>query len=83
VLQETARYEIRLKGHLDDRWAVRFGGMRVTRHHDSDGYPVTILSGPVIDQSALHGMLAVIRDIGIPVVSITQIKENEKGGTNG
>lgn len=66
---EPELYEIRLKGHLDARWADRFEGMSFT--HESDG--TTILSGPVIDQAALHGLLRGVRDIGLQLVSVIQV----------
>ncbi|MDF2721567.1 MAG: hypothetical protein K0Q59_1242 [Paenibacillus sp.] len=61
-------YEIRLKGLLDIRWAHSFEGMSFT--HQSDG--TTILSGPVIDQAALHGLLRKVRDLGLHLISVTQ-----------
>jgi len=66
---EPGRYEIRLKGHLDTRWADRFEDMSFT--HESDG--TTILSGPVVDQAALHGLLRKVRDLGLPLVSVILI----------
>jgi hypothetical protein len=60
------RYEIRLKGHLDDRWADWFAEMHIT--HASDG--TTILTGPVADQAALHGLLRKVRDLGMPLISV-------------
>jgi hypothetical protein len=63
---EPARYEIRIKGHLDARWADRFAGMRFI--HESDG--TTILSGLGIDQAALHGLLRRVRDLGMPLLSV-------------
>ena len=66
---EPGRYEIRLKGHLDARWANWFEGISVT--HASDG--TTILSGPVVDQAALHGLLRKVRDLGLPLLSVVQI----------
>jgi hypothetical protein len=67
--REAGWYEIRLKGHLDSRWAAWFDGLGLT--HQSDG--TTIISGLVADQAALHGLLQKVRDIGLPLVSVTQV----------
>lgn len=64
------RYEIRLKGHLDARWAAWFDGLSVT--HDSDG--TTVIGGPVADQAALHGLLAKTRDLGLPLISVNYVE---------
>jgi hypothetical protein len=61
------RYEIRLKGHLDSRWAAWFDGLALTR--GSDG--TTIIHGPVTDQAALYGLLQKTRDLGLPLISVT------------
>ena len=66
---EPGRYEIRLKGHLDARWAAWFDGLSLT--HESDG--TTVIRGPVVDQAALHGLLSKVRDLGLPLISVTQI----------
>ncbi len=66
---EPGRYEIRIKGHLDDRWADWLEGLTFT--HESDG--TTHLAGPVVDQAALHGLLKKVRDLGMPLLSITQV----------
>ena len=63
------RYEIRLKGHLDARWAAWFDGLSLT--HERDG--TTVIHGPVVDQAALHGLLHKLRDVGLPLVSLTEI----------
>ena len=67
---KPGRYEIRLKGHLDSRWAAWFDGLSLT--NESDG--TTIIRGPVVDQAALHGLLQKVRDIGLPLVSVTQVQ---------
>ena len=64
------RYEIRLKGHLDSRWTAWFDGLTLT--HDSDG--TTVIHGLVADQAALHGLLQKVRDLGLPLVSGTQVQ---------
>jgi hypothetical protein len=63
-------YEIRLKGHLDDRWAEWFEGMTITLEEDGD----TLLTGPVIDQAALHGLLKKVRDLGMPLISVSPLE---------
>jgi hypothetical protein len=65
---EARRYEIRLAGHLDARWAAWFDGLTVG--HEVDG--TTLISGPIADQSALHGLLQRVRDLGLPLVSVTR-----------
>jgi hypothetical protein len=61
-------YEIRLQGHLDARWAAWFDGLDLT--NESDG--TTVISGPVADQAALHGLLRKVRDTGLPLLSLQQ-----------
>ena len=63
-------YEIRLKGHLEARWVKWFDGMVITL--DDNGN--TLLSGPVADQSALHGLLKKIRDAGLPLLSVNSVE---------
>jgi len=67
---EAGRYEIRLKGHLDNRWATWFDGLTLTTN--SDG--TTTIHGIVVDQSALHGLLQKVRDIGLPLISVTRVE---------
>jgi hypothetical protein len=61
-------YEIRLAGHLDSRWAARFDGLALRLEPDG----TTVLSGPIVDQAALHGLLQRVRDLGIPLISVTR-----------
>ncbi len=63
---EAGHYEIRLKGHLDDRWAVWFGDMVITLEDNGD----SLLTGPLADQAALHGLLKKVRDLGVPLLSV-------------
>lgn len=63
----VGRYEIRVGGHLDDRWADRFPGLTPTRLADGS----TLLAGEVVDQAALHGILRTIRDLGLTLLSVT------------
>ena len=70
---ESGLYEIRLKGRLNDRWADRFEGLTITLEDNGD----TLLTGPVVDQAALHGLLKKVRDFGMPLVSVIQVQFNE------
>ena len=63
-----ARYEIRVDGVLDERWADWFGGLQVSR----DGTQ-TLIAGPLPDQPALHGLLAKVRDLGLTLISVRQL----------
>ena len=67
--QPHGRYAIRIKGHLDQRWADWFDGLSFT--HDSDG--TTLLAGLLADQAALHGVLNKIRDLGLPIISVQSL----------
>jgi hypothetical protein len=67
------RYAIRIQGHLDDRWAAWFGGLTLTRADNGD----TLLTGPVVDQAALYGLLKKVRDLGMPLVSVNRVKPGQ------
>ena len=66
---DSSRYEIRIGGRLAPRWATWFDGMTLTTAGDG----TTVLSGPVTDQAALHGVLARIRDLGLPLIAVTRL----------
>lgn len=70
---EPVLYEIRVRGHLDDRWADWFEGLTITREDNGD----TVLTGPVIDQAELHGLLRKVRDLGMPLISVTRIDSGQ------
>ena len=59
-------YEIKIRGHLDPRWSDWFAGLKLT-HLEGD---VTLLSGPLLDQAALHGLLERIRDLNLTLLSV-------------
>ncbi len=67
------QYEIRVNGHLGSRWAAWFDGLNLTTENDG----VTLISGPVVDQAALHGLLNKLRDLGIPLVSLVQLPPSD------
>lgn len=63
---QSGVYKIRIKGHLDDRWSEWFDNMKITYEENGE----TLLTGPVIDQAELHGLLKKIRDLGLTLVSV-------------
>ena len=66
-------YQIRIKGHLGSQWTDWFGGLTITLEEDGD----TLLTGPVVDQAALHGLLKKVRDLGMPLLSVTRVKPGQ------
>ena len=63
-------FQIRLKGHLGSQWTDWFGGLTITLEDNGE----TLLTGPVVDQAALHGLLKKVRDIGLPLISISPLE---------
>lgn len=63
-------YTFQLAGHLDQRWEAAFDGFSITHSYAPDTHPVTLLSGPVPDQSALYGLISRLRDIGVILISV-------------
>jgi len=70
---EPERYEICIKGHLDDKWAGWFEGLTITREDNGE----TLLTGPVVDQAALHGLLRKVRDLAMPLLSVTRVRPSQ------
>ena len=62
-------YQIRIKGHLGREWTDWFGGLSITLEDNGD----TLLTGPVVDQAALHGLLRRVRDLGMPLLSVMRL----------
>jgi hypothetical protein len=72
---EPGWYEIQLQGRLDERWSTLFDGMTLSTAADSNGAgAITVLRGRVVDQAALHGLLARLRDIGLPLISVARLE---------
>lgn len=67
-------YQIRIKGHLGRQWTDWLGGLTITLEDNGD----TLLTGPVVDQAALFGLLKKVRDLGMPLVSVNQVNHSEK-----
>jgi hypothetical protein len=67
-------YQIKVKGHLPDRWSEWFDGLAI--HHEADGS--TILSGPVVDQAALYGILLKLHNLNLPLLSVSRVETKTK-----
>jgi hypothetical protein len=76
VRQEV--YQIVVKGHLDSEWSEWFDGMTITLVGNGE----TILTGPIVDQTALHGVLIKIRDLGLPLLSLVRIEPEREHESN-
>ena len=66
-------YQIRIKGHLGREWTDWFGGLTITLEDNGE----TLLTGPVVDQAALHGLLRKVRDLGTPLISVSQVTPDQ------
>ncbi len=69
-LDQPMVYQIRVKGHLGPQWTDWFEGLTITLEANGD----TLLTGPVVDQAALHGLLRKVRDLGMPLISAVRVK---------
>lgn len=74
MMNEHTHYHIKIKGHLDARWQDWFDGLTITLTDDGD----TILSGSIIDQSALHGVFKKINNLGLTLISVNLQANGEK-----
>ena len=77
-LSGRGEYEIKVKGHLDEQWSSWFEDLTITTGFNEDGTPITTFTGPIVDQAALHGVLARIRDIHMPLISVSPVELNLK-----
>jgi len=66
-------YQIRIKGHLSQQWTDWFVGLTITLEENGD----TLLTGPVVDQPALHGLLKRVRDLGMPLLTVNRLESNQ------
>jgi len=71
--RQSTVYQIRIRGHLSDQWTGWFEGLAITLEEDGD----TLLTGPVVDQAALFGLLKKVRDLGLPLVSINRLEPGQ------
>ncbi len=71
-------YQIRIKGHLGREWTDWFGGLTITPENNGN----TLLTGRVIDQAALHGLLKKVRDLGMPLVSVSPVEPSQADGSD-
>ena len=69
-------YRITIKGHLDSEWSDWFDGLTIILVDNGE----TVLTGPIVDQTALHGVLIKIRDLGLPLLSLTRVEPDERAG---
>jgi hypothetical protein len=66
-------YQIRVRGHLGAGWSEWFAGLRITNEANGEA----VLTGPVADQAALHGLLARVRDLGLPLLAVTRVPPDD------
>jgi hypothetical protein len=73
---EPLIYQIKIKGHLDRKWADWFAGLSITSQDSGE----TLLTGPVLDQAMLYGLLRKVRDVGLPLVAVMQVEPEQADG---
>lgn len=72
---QPTRYQIRIKGQLDSQWTDWFEGLTITLEDNGD----TFITGLVLDQAALHGLLKKVRDLGMPLISVSTVEPGQEG----
>ena len=77
-MDQPALYQIRVQGHLSSQWAAWFGGLQIENQPNGEA----VLSGPLADQAALHGVLGQIRDMGLTLIALNRIAEPPNDGAN-
>ncbi|TVR68885.1 MAG: hypothetical protein EA415_15520 [Sphaerobacteraceae bacterium] len=78
-LDQAAVYQIRIKGHLGAEWSGWFTGMKITPEDNGE----TLVTGPVLDQAALHGLIRKVRDLGLPLISVIPACPDRRGVPDG
>jgi hypothetical protein len=73
-LDRPLTYRIKVQGRLDRKWSDWFNGMAITYQAGGDSHLITVLTGVVVDQAALYGMLSKIRDLNLSLVSVEQVR---------
>ena len=77
-MAEQDRYQIRVQGWIGKRWVSWFDGMAMTYEGPEDGPPVTVLTGPVVDQAALRSLLSKLWDLNLAVISVARVETRAK-----
>ena len=77
-MNQPALYQIRVQGHMSSQWAAWFGGLQIENQPNGEA----VLSGPLADQAALHGVLGQIRDMGLILIALNRIAETLDNGAN-
>jgi hypothetical protein len=75
---QPATYQIKVPGHLDERWSDWAGGMTITVESEGDGPPITTLTGIVADQAALQSLLRRLYSLGLPLISVNWVEPDKK-----
>lgn len=74
TLYQPTRYQVKVAGHLDDKRATWFEALDLVKEYSEDGTPITTMTVEVLDQAMLHGLLAQIRDMGLPLLAVNRVQ---------